>query len=232
MTFSYQVYLRFPFDKKYSTNYSHAMKYLIIIFLLFAVSSMLIFLKDIMMVLKSSKKGRFKMVTKYPTLKLSDEQVKKFKERETMANSLISCRKLAVDLIEIGDKEWATHICKKAENFAVNSTDCLILGKFVKNDKYLGNKEWAIELFKESENYCRIAQKELPNKDLSKRRTVKKIFLEIENYGKLSENVDDIEWSERLKKELEYFALELDQLLEKRVSKILQRIENRNNKKK
>jgi len=170
------------------------------------------------------------MDTKYSKVEISEEQIKKFKEQEAEANNHLTYRKLAINVFKAGDKEWANHLFKKAENFAKNSSDCIILGKLVKDDKYLGNNEWAKKLFKKAENYCRIAQKELPNKDLSKRSTIRKILLEIENYGKLSENVDDSEWAERLKKELEFFVLELKQLQEEKESRFWQRIKNRKNK--
>ncbi len=95
------------------------------------------------------------MVTNYPTIKLSDEQIKKFKEQETKANNFILCRKLAVDLIEAGDKEWAYHLFKKAEKFAKNFSNYCILGRNVGDYKYLGDKEWARKLFKKAENHAK-----------------------------------------------------------------------------
>jgi len=95
------------------------------------------------------------MVNNYPTIKLSDEQIKKFKEQEAMANNFILCRKLAVDLIEAGDKEWAYHLFNKAEKFAKNFSNYCTLGRYVGDDKYLGEKEWARKLFKESENHAK-----------------------------------------------------------------------------
>ncbi|MBT3756585.1 MAG: hypothetical protein HOG24_09925 [Candidatus Cloacimonetes bacterium] len=175
------------------------------------------------------------MVTKFNNVYIIEERIKKYREQEKKAEYFSDYLKLAKSVTTdnyLEDKEWSIKLFKKAENLSKSSSDFLILGKFVKDDKYLGDKEWARKLFIESENYCRIAQKELPNKDLSKRSTMRKIFLEIENYGKLSENVDDREWSERLKNELECFVLELNQLLEEKVSRIYQKAESRNNNKK
>jgi tetratricopeptide (TPR) repeat protein len=83
-------------------------------------------------------------------MKLSKEKIKELKDRESEIDNAWDYERLASELVELGDKEWAIRLFKKAEEVSENSSELLSLANCISNNEWgIGDRDWAKRLYKE-----------------------------------------------------------------------------------
>ena len=85
-------------------------------------------------------------------MKLTKEQIKGFEIREKEANCCDDFESIARELIELGNKEWAIKLFKKAELLDLDNYEIDSLANLIGDDEYgLSDKDWARKLYKKAE---------------------------------------------------------------------------------
>ena len=83
-------------------------------------------------------------------MKLTKEKIKELKDRESEIDNAWDYENLASELVELGDKEWAIKLFKKAEEVSENSSEFLSLANCISNNEWgIGDRDWARRLYKE-----------------------------------------------------------------------------------
>lgn len=84
-------------------------------------------------------------------MKLTKDQIKDFEIREKEANCCDDFYNVASELIELGNKEWAIKLCKKAELLDLDNSEIVYLASLIGSDYGLSDKDWARKLYKKAE---------------------------------------------------------------------------------
>jgi len=80
---------------------------------------------------------------------LTKDQIKEFKKAEKDSEDFLDVARLAQDIVQAGDKEWAGKVYKKAEGKAEDTSDFRILADSIYEN--LEDKEWVGKVYKKAE---------------------------------------------------------------------------------
>jgi predicted DNA-binding WGR domain protein len=158
---------------------------------------------------------------------LSKEQIKKFEKVEKEAEDSYSFKGVADDIADVGDKEWATRLYKKAEGKAEDCDDFSSLAYSI--HEKLGDKEWAKKVYKKAEgkaencdDFSSLAYS--IHEKLGDKEWAKKVYKKAEGKaedsdelrilaGIINETPGDKEWAKKIYKKAEGKAESSDEFL-------------------